>query len=631
MYRHPQAHFLNTRTQEILKHWAPDIYERVSSAQPPVERWKSFRFGRSVSDAEPLAEVVHPVDRPLQTERDANGVLREDAADASAGAPLSPCAVGHLAQHTFSRILYEAAVDRAANVGSQLLFESPVRTVRTVGDGLLEVACEDGKAFSCSVCVAADGARSAVRQAARMTRSGREAMQHLINVHVALPTDEQTAALHRHNNHAMLYSVYNEQVVAMVVCHSIGEYVVQIPYFPPHQTLEEDFGPDRLHVILQAIFGAAVDTWVVQSVSSWTMSSLVADEYVTDEGVALTGDAAHVFPPAGGFGMNTGLQDAHNLAWKLAWAWHSGSSGDPAARAALLRSYETERRPVAQRNAALSVRNYRRLLQVTKSCYLNDNHPAVLQKMLQHSPLPLSVQRKVFRSLLQTALLPLSWLHQPESLYAKHIRSNLRKILKTGAGLPLLFPKYEIGFGYDSSDFEDQDGSSSDWKGDTWADAPVLRVGRLLPHVEVKVASGASRYPRLQFLGNGSISTRDLPAQMTRVHCPTFVLLLVGRDYGCFREQDFCSAFSKTLLLPVELAFITNGRMTTPATKTGLVLQETSQKQPFSFLSAEATPFAVLVRPDGHVAGVTRDLEDLHLLEQWTSGLDFLRRRSEEG
>jgi 2-polyprenyl-6-methoxyphenol hydroxylase-like FAD-dependent oxidoreductase len=38
--------------------------------------------------------------------------------------------------------------------------------------------------------------------------------------------------------------------------------------------------------------------------------------------VFLVGDAAHRFPPAGGFGMNTGIQDAHNLAWKLAMATH---------------------------------------------------------------------------------------------------------------------------------------------------------------------------------------------------------------------------------------------------------------------------------------------------------------------
>mmetsp|Transcript_22946 Transcript_22946/g.59960 ORF Transcript_22946/g.59960 Transcript_22946/m.59960 type:complete len:174 (-) Transcript_22946:1156-1677(-) len=42
--------------------------------------------------------------------------------------------------------------------------------------------------------------------------------------------------------------------------------------------------------------------------------------------IFLVGDAAHCFPPAGGFGMNTGVQDAHNLAWKLAMVLHSNSN-----------------------------------------------------------------------------------------------------------------------------------------------------------------------------------------------------------------------------------------------------------------------------------------------------------------
>jgi FAD binding domain len=62
--------------------------------------------------------------------------------------------------------------------------------------------------------------------------------------------------------------------------------------------------------------------------------------------VLLAGDAAHVCSPAEGHGMNTGLQDAFNLGWKLALVCR-GSSG-----AGLLDSYEAERRPVAMRVAA---------------------------------------------------------------------------------------------------------------------------------------------------------------------------------------------------------------------------------------------------------------------------------------
>lgn len=64
--------------------------------------------------------------------------------------------------------------------------------------------------------------------------------------------------------------------------------------------------------------------------------------------VFLAGDAAHIHSPAGGQGMNTGIQDAFNLAWKLALAARG------AAGAALLGSYDAERHPIAARTLALT-------------------------------------------------------------------------------------------------------------------------------------------------------------------------------------------------------------------------------------------------------------------------------------
>jgi hypothetical protein len=68
--------------------------------------------------------------------------------------------------------------------------------------------------------------------------------------------------------------------------------------------------------------------------------------------VLLAGDAAHRFPPTGGFGLNTGVQDVHNLAWKLA---HVLAGRAPER---LLDTYDEERRPVAQANTDWSVRNF---------------------------------------------------------------------------------------------------------------------------------------------------------------------------------------------------------------------------------------------------------------------------------
>jgi putative polyketide hydroxylase len=79
----------------------------------------------------------------------------------------------------------------------------------------------------------------------------------------------------------------------------------------------------------------------VLATGRWDISALIADSFASGR-VFLAGDAAHTLPPSrGGYGVNTGIADAHNLAWKLA-AVLSGTS-----TSALLETYDQERRPVA--------------------------------------------------------------------------------------------------------------------------------------------------------------------------------------------------------------------------------------------------------------------------------------------
>lgn len=79
----------------------------------------------------------------------------------------------------------------------------------------------------------------------------------------------------------------------------------------------------------------------IEDIAKWRAEADVADRY-RDGNIFLVGDAAHVVPPTGGFGGNTGVQDAHNLAWKLAMVL-KGKAGEE-----LLDTYEAERRPVGQ-------------------------------------------------------------------------------------------------------------------------------------------------------------------------------------------------------------------------------------------------------------------------------------------
>ncbi len=89
----------------------------------------------------------------------------------------------------------------------------------------------------------------------------------------------------------------------------------------------------------------------------WSPNLLVADSYGRGR-VLIAGDAAHQYVPTGGYGMNTGVGDAYDLAWKLAALLHG--FGGPA----LLASYEAERRPIGIRNCAASRRHVDVRLQI---------------------------------------------------------------------------------------------------------------------------------------------------------------------------------------------------------------------------------------------------------------------------
>lgn len=86
--------------------------------------------------------------------------------------------------------------------------------------------------------------------------------------------------------------------------------------------------------------------------SVFRISHRIVDSYGKGR-VFVAGDAAHIHPPTGAQGMNTGIQDAHNLAWKLALAVAGNASDE------LLSSYDAERRPVGEEVVGRTVRNAR--------------------------------------------------------------------------------------------------------------------------------------------------------------------------------------------------------------------------------------------------------------------------------
>jgi hypothetical protein len=126
----------------------------------------------------------------------------------------------------------------------------------------------------------------------------------------------------------------------LIPVDNANRWIFHIPYSAADGATAADYPHDRCKTLVQAAIGKSEVDVTVLSVLPWQSTAHTATRF-RQGNVFLAGDAAHLVPPTGGFGLNTGLADAHNLAWKLA-AVHHGQAG-----AALLDTYEAERRPAA--------------------------------------------------------------------------------------------------------------------------------------------------------------------------------------------------------------------------------------------------------------------------------------------
>lgn len=116
--------------------------------------------------------------------------------------------------------------------------------------------------------------------------------------------------------------------------------------------LERELSDAESEELVRSALGAAPDHPIgIENVQYWTATAATATAF-RQGNVFLAGDSAHVMPPTGGFGGNTGVADAHNLAWKLAMVLRGE------AEPALLDSYEAERRPIAHMTVEQAYRRY---------------------------------------------------------------------------------------------------------------------------------------------------------------------------------------------------------------------------------------------------------------------------------
>jgi len=553
---HPRAHFINTRTSETFR-GVGGLARAVEAQSPPLREWRTFRYATSLVNGETL------------------GVVDQFEGTVEATRSWSPSAPTHLSQHRLRKTMAEAAEASGASV----VAHARVVNVKTDAEGVDVVAQvgDDGTetVFRARYCVLADGANSETRRRAGVKMVGESALQHLINVHFV----SKTLARELREDPAMLYFVFNPDAVVVVVAHDLraGEFVAQIPYLPPVQDAR-DFTPRACERVLRAAIGwkdDATKTLDILDVRPWTMSAEVAETFRVDERVFLAGDAAHRFPPSGGFGMNTGIQDAHNLAWKIAAVVRGHSS------ASLLETYESERRPVALRNTALSVENFEGVLKIPNALGLPPVAANVLRDAVDSLPslVPSSMRKAMLETGLAIGRAQCGSLLTANNPIGAARRAAVKRMCDDPDGtLRLQFPTEVVGFSYEPADANGlarlhEPGS--------------LHVGVRVPHAWVHTT-------------RGEMSTLDLVDEdMT---APRFTVFARGfiDDETSLEEK-----ISKSCGFTFRVVHVVDAATDSPTAAYDV------HGVWFTKTSGLGCKSLVLARPDAHVACITSDPQEI--------------------
>ena len=305
----PKMERVNPRTMEHFHRLG--FVQRVRDAGFPEELPMDVLVSESLV-AEPL--VHHP--------QASVRALKELGATVNDGTmPLEPYQI--ISQYTLEPLLRKVAEELgplSLRFGCELLsFSQDADGVEAV------VRSEDGttETISTQYLIGCDGAGSTVRKALGIGLSGDP---HLMDICQALFRSD--TLFERIPGRGRHFHILDEHNTFLIVQDDTRHFTLHSVVDDPTRTCRRFEQTVGMPIEYETLF-----------VGQWTMRLMLADAY-GDGRVFIAGDAAHLMPPTAGLGMNTGIGDAIDLAWKLEAALQ-GWGGDR-----LLESYELERRPV---------------------------------------------------------------------------------------------------------------------------------------------------------------------------------------------------------------------------------------------------------------------------------------------
>ncbi|MER7850751.1 FAD-dependent monooxygenase [Kitasatospora sp. NPDC096077] len=322
--RHPKARGVSARSMEVFRRCG--LEPEIRRAGLPASQVFFYR-GRTLVDPDFVRTGAPTPDGPERTP--APGLIcSQDALEA-----------------VLARRARELAPDAVR-------FATRLTGYREDGDGVHAVLEERDGGVRHTVradwLIGCDGASSTVRAAAGIAMDGPTGLGHFLSVRFEAPLGAVVA-----DRASASYFLTEPGRGGFLAVDNDRRWIYQHPYDPGRESVDalRDDHP-RLARLVRDAAGLPELPVTVLDTTTWRMDARLAAAFRRSR-VLLAGDAAHVTPPTGGHGMNTGIGDADNLAWKLA------SVVDGTAGEALLDSYQAERRPVARQVIDLSLANSR--------------------------------------------------------------------------------------------------------------------------------------------------------------------------------------------------------------------------------------------------------------------------------
>jgi 2-polyprenyl-6-methoxyphenol hydroxylase-like FAD-dependent oxidoreductase len=335
VHPHPRAISIGVRTMEHFRRLGLDqttIAAGVPRDRPLDVVYVTRMLGREI--------FRFPIPSIEALERRDAALLRENPETAA-----SPYYKTWTAQAPLERMLraHTAASPLcAARYGWRLDSFSEDR--KGVNARVIEEASGRAETLAADYLVGCDGASSVVRAGLGITLAGRGTLGEACGIYFrARDLDRRLGA-----RPGVMYWVLAPGCGGVIYTIDGGDEFVFNRYFTPGERADSG---DPAELVRRAV-GAPIEVEIL-SVQNWLPRQLVAESYGTSR-CFLAGDACHLFVPTGGFGMNTGIGDAVDLAWKID-AVRKGWGGSQ-----LLASYERERRPIGLGNTLEAADNYDR-------------------------------------------------------------------------------------------------------------------------------------------------------------------------------------------------------------------------------------------------------------------------------